>query len=274
MLPRLLTIRIFSFSVLAMLSFLPVAAQDSYEMGEDTIYIGAKAKMKDEDKLPGKVYINVDHNPGKGQNISSLVRKAVKFPSKAKKEDVQGNVVYVRYLVDTDGKVSEASVLTSASPSLDEEALRVVNSLPRLTPALKHGKPVPVYMTIPVSFPKIKRPGDVLSKTGHWMPEYKGGDKALIKYIQDNLKYPEAAARNKIEGLVVLRFVVSPEGKVTELKIVKNAHYEMDKEALRVVSSMEDWIPAISGGRRISVFYTLPVNFKLKKDNRTTRVYP
>ena len=95
-------------------------------------------------------------------------------------------------------------------------------------------------------------------------PEFPGGEKELMKYIKDNLKYPVISQENGVEGRVVVRFVVNKQGEATDVEILKGLDSACDKEAIRVIESMPQWIPGERGGRAVDVYYTLPVMFKLQ----------
>ena len=95
------------------------------------------------------------------------------------------------------------------------------------------------------------------------MPEFKGGMDALMKYLGDNVTYPEKAKEEKIEGKVFVSFVVNEKGKVTQVKIDKGANKLLDKEALRVINKMPDWAPGKHEGKNVNVKMHLPINFKL-----------
>lgn len=97
------------------------------------------------------------------------------------------------------------------------------------------------------------------------MPQFPGGDAELMKYIGSNLKYPTIAAENGVEGRVVIQFVVSKDGSISDVKVVRSLDPSCDKEAQRVVRSMPKWIPGKQNGRAVAVYYTLPVLFKLQK---------
>ncbi|MEN9918936.1 MAG: hypothetical protein RL662_1372 [Bacteroidota bacterium] len=97
------------------------------------------------------------------------------------------------------------------------------------------------------------------------MPQFPGGDSELMKFIGSNLKYPTIAAENGIEGRVVIRFVVSSDGTVKDVQVVRALDPSCDKEAVRVVKSMPKWVPGKQNGRNVPVYYTLPVLFKLQK---------
>lgn len=96
------------------------------------------------------------------------------------------------------------------------------------------------------------------------MATFVGGEKELFKYIKQNLKYPEGAINCKHEDKVISRFCVRATGEITDIKILRGKYEELNKEVLRLVSSMPNWEPAVSRGKKICMEYTLPFNFSLK----------
>ncbi len=95
------------------------------------------------------------------------------------------------------------------------------------------------------------------------MPQYPGGQTELLRYIAENLKYPSIAQENGIQGRVVLRFVVTKNGTVGEVQVLRSLDPACDKEAVRVVKSIPKWIPGKQNGNNVAVWFTLPVTFKL-----------
>lgn len=95
------------------------------------------------------------------------------------------------------------------------------------------------------------------------MAEFPGGDEALIKFIQENVKYPAEAKKKGIEGTVYVTFVVNKEGKVENVKLQKGIDPSCDEEALRVISTLPQFIPGKQqNGKPVSVLYNIPVKFK------------
>ncbi len=94
------------------------------------------------------------------------------------------------------------------------------------------------------------------------MPEFPGGQVALVKYLSKNIKYPSKYKKEKVNGRVFVSFVINKEGKVTQPKILRSLNEECDAEALRVISKMPDWIPGEKEGRKVAVQFGLPVNFE------------
>lgn len=100
------------------------------------------------------------------------------------------------------------------------------------------------------------------------MPEFPGGENALRNYLGNKTNYPEEAIENNLEGRAYVKFVITKEGEISQIKIAKSSGHEMlDKEALRVVEGMPDWKPGRQRGEKVNVSFTVPINFKLDDDS-------
>lgn len=97
------------------------------------------------------------------------------------------------------------------------------------------------------------------------MPQFPGGDVALMKFLQHNVNYPPTAAERNIQGKVVVMFVVEKTGHVGEVKVVRTADTELDAEAVRVCRLLPDFIPGKLNGQPVDVWYSMPVTFKLQE---------
>lgn len=95
------------------------------------------------------------------------------------------------------------------------------------------------------------------------MPEYPGGMQAMIEFLQANMKYPEDAAKQKVEGRVMVQFVVETDGSVTDVHVAKQVFPSLDAEAIRVVQAMPKWTPGKDKGRVVRVKYNLPIVFRM-----------
>lgn len=93
--------------------------------------------------------------------------------------------------------------------------------------------------------------------------EFPGGMPALMKWLSSNIRYPEAAQQNDIQGRVIVRFVVEKDGSIGQASVVKGVDKDLDREALRVVKKMPKWQSAKNNGVTVRSYFTLPVNFKL-----------
>lgn len=95
-------------------------------------------------------------------------------------------------------------------------------------------------------------------------PSFPGGQGALMAYLRDHINYPAVAQENGVQGRVVLQFVVEPNGSISGVKVVRGVDPSLDKEAVRVVKGMPNWIPGKQNGQAVRVRFTLPVQFKLQ----------
>jgi protein TonB len=95
-------------------------------------------------------------------------------------------------------------------------------------------------------------------------PEFPGGKEALMKWLDNHLKYPSVAQRMGVEGKVVVEFIVDENGKISEAEIKESLHRLCDREALRLINSMPDWIPGEKNGVKTLIKYTLSVPFILE----------
>ncbi|MDE6146042.1 MAG: energy transducer TonB, partial [Muribaculaceae bacterium] len=89
-------------------------------------------------------------------------------------------------------------------------------------------------------------------------PQFPGGEKAMYEYLSKNIRYPEMAQQNNISGRVTVQFVVEKNGAIGEVKVVRGKDPDLDKEAVRVVKSMPNFIPGKMNGQAVRVWYTLP----------------
>ncbi len=95
-------------------------------------------------------------------------------------------------------------------------------------------------------------------------PMFPGGDAAMFEYLAANLKYPEEAKKTRIGGRVICQFVVTSEGQIGDVKVMRGVSPELDQEAVRVIKAMPAWTPGQHNGQAVSVRYTLPIMFELQ----------
>ena len=95
------------------------------------------------------------------------------------------------------------------------------------------------------------------------MPQFPGGQAAMMKFIADSLRYPSVACENRIEGRVVVQFVVDCEGNILNPLVVWSVDPLLDREAIRLVKLMPKWIPGRQNGKPVNVVCLVPIRFKL-----------
>jgi TonB family protein len=127
---------------------------------------------------------------------------------------------------------------------------------------MKNGKREVMSVTV-----KAKKPAEE-SEEGAFnvveqMPQFPGGDIELMKFLSENVKYPEAALKAGTQGRVVAQFIVGADGSITNVKVLKNVSDEIDAEAVRVINAMPKWKPGMQSGKAVRVKYTIPVTFRL-----------
>jgi protein TonB len=103
-------------------------------------------------------------------------------------------------------------------------------------------------------------------------PVFPGGDQAFLKYITNNLKYPEIAKLIGLKGKVFVSFVVDHDGTITDVKPIRCLGAGCESEAVRVISMSPKWSPGMSKGKTVRVVYTIPINFYFLDDSRTTYI--
>lgn len=105
---------------------------------------------------------------------------------------------------------------------------------------------------------------EIVDETVDQMASYPGGIPALMDFLNENIKYPEQAEREGIEGRVVAGFIVERDGSVSNIEILKSVHPLLDAEVVRVMSLMPNWIPGKQHGMPIRTRYSMPVTFRLQ----------
>lgn len=110
--------------------------------------------------------------------------------------------------------------------------------------------------------PQDERPYEVVEE----MPQFPGGMNALMTFIGQNLRYPIDDAKSKVEGRVLVRFVIEKDGTVNDVEVLRSLSPNCDAEAVRVVKAMPKWSPGIQKGKEVRVYFTLPILYKLTKN--------
>ena len=238
--------------------------------------------------------------PGGNKFLMLYLANNVQYPEDAWNNDIEGKVI-VKFVVEKDGSIGETRILRSVHPLLDEEALRVVRSMPRWQPGKNNGVVVRSWFTLPVSFKISGKDRDatndrqqvddhermqqivvestddryVTSGRNHnsepeqiftaveQQAKYPGGQGALMKFLSSNIHYPESAQQDNIQGRVIVKFVVEKDGSIGPAQVVKGVEHALDQEALRVVREMPRWQPGKNDGVAVRSWLTLPVTFRL-----------
>lgn len=119
---------------------------------------------------------------------------------------------------------------------------------------------------VPIPNPYInpKSSEEVFGDVAEQMPSFPGGDRKLMEYLSENIRYPEECEEICVQGRVIVSFIVEKDGSISNVKVAKSLDPLLDKEAVRVVSGMPKWIPGRQNGVAVRVRYIIPVTFRLQ----------
>jgi periplasmic protein TonB len=95
------------------------------------------------------------------------------------------------------------------------------------------------------------------------MPQFPGGDAALLKFLTNNIRFPETARKEGVSGVVHMKFVIDENGNIINISCLRSPAEVLTEEAVRVLRMMPKWLPGIQSGKKVSVTMTLPVHFRL-----------
>ena len=221
--------------------------------------------------------------PGGEAALMKFINENLRYPATAIENGIQGRVV-VQFVVKKDGSVGDVKVLRGVDPALDQEAIRVCKTLPKFIPGKRrdNGEPINAWVTLPITFKLDEAPNniqtdkseDMANDTIHnrelifrhveQMPEFPGGEAALMRFINENLRYPVAAIENGIQGRVTVQFVVKKDGSVDDVTVLHGVDSALDQEAIRVCKTLPKFIPGKQNGQPVNVWFTLPIFFRLE----------
>src|SRR5665648_36966 len=153
-------------------------------------------------------------------------------------------------------KVADLILITENDAIIDEDPIIDDTGVDNLTA---------IYAAIQITSPKeVDKDEEKIFITADEMPEFPGGNLALLNYLNQNVKYPVIAVENGITGKVTVNFVVNIDGTISDARILRGVDPSLDKEALRVVNSLPQWKPGKQSGKVVRVSFPVPINFVLQ----------
>ena len=210
----------------------------------------------------------------RGTTIRTLADKDGKFKLQVKK----GDVIVVSYVGLQTQQISVNSANLVVWMDEDVQSLEGMVVYAANDAEAKAGKGGPVvfdmpieeankkvkYTEVKVEETEVQQKEEVIFQVVEQMPEFPGGMYEAMKFLAKNIKYPAAAQEAKIEGRVIVQFVVQKDGSISGVQTVQGVSPELDAEAIRVVSLMPKWNPGKQRGQAVSVKYTMPIMFRLQ----------
>ena len=246
---------------------------------------GISSVSAQQKKASGKIIEKPDIDPiftGGSGEMNRFISSSLKYPREASEKNAQGLVVY-QFIVEKDGSLSNFELLHRADPLLNDEALRIIKSMPPWRPAKHKGEFVRAKSYVPMYFKLNKNAKSqnsaikaAIAKTDtkliensdiytivDQMPNYPEGEKALSKYLSDKITYPRDALQEGIQGSILCSFIVGKDGRISNIEIVKGLSSSLDDEAIRVLSLMPRWNAGINNGEKVNVKCLLPIDFTI-----------
>lgn len=253
-----------------------------------------------QDTLPENIYLAVDIGPenlpsfpGDFKAMSKYIEDSLRYPEKAQAAKIGGRV-HLKFVVLEDGSIYKPRIIKGISPlpldyGLNEEAIRLIQSMPKWNPGTKDGVPVAVYCFESIDFDleawhkksdssetEISEDGDSEEELKEeeedvehveTMPEFPGGQQNLFRFIGGNIRYPPKARDKGIQGTVFIGYVIMEDGSLEDIRIKHGLPYgaeALELEAMRMVEIMPNWIPGTQDGEPVRVAFTLPIRFKVE----------
>lgn len=180
-------------------------------------------------------------------NFSHLKQRIIMMNKK--KSNAAGHIKYALFVLPAFALLVAGNISCSQDASQTEDAKEEV-----VAPVSPEAKEVPADSTAK----------EEVFMVAEQMPEFPGGMKEMLKFLQENVKYPENAMKNNVQGRVIVQFVVEKDGTLTEFKVARSVDPDLDAEALRVLQTMPKWKPGMQRGKIVRVKFTVPVSFKLQ----------
>ncbi len=232
-----------------------------------TNILNTQAQTEQSDNLEDQVYVIVDQMPefpGGVQQMYDYMIELFVFPDDAISNGVKGTI-HLDFIVEKDGSLSDIKVLRGIGQGCDEEAVRVLETMPAWTPGMHEGQVVRVAYKMPlfIEIEASENSNDEVYTIVEQMPEFPGGPNAMFEHIASQIKYPQKARDNRIQGRVFVHFVIETDGSISNITVLKGIGHGCDEEAIRVVESMPRWKPGIQRDKPVRVSFNLPIRFSL-----------
>ena len=216
------------------------------------------------EKKTEEIFVVVENQaefPGGNGAMMQFLADSIRYPVSAMQKGIQGSVI-CNFVVMKDGTISDVQVVRGVDPTLDAEAVRVLKLMPDWKPGKQRGQAVNVRYTLPVVFrlsgkePKViidelKTNESVLQVQASVSStfDFPGEQNGLFKFVSDRIKYPVEAQKKGLQGLVNASFSVANTGDITDVKIESGENEILNKEVLRVINEMPQWVK----GKRLLV---------------------
>ncbi len=202
--------------------------------------------------------------PGGDSGCNNYLRNTLVYPEQALADSIEGKV-YVEFVVETDGSISNVKIIRGIGGDCDEEVLRIISDMPAWAPGKLNGIPVRVSKTLPVNF-RFTIPPPSQTKIYldvDTLPSFPEGLVELKKFINNNIEVAEIHDHFKDSTIVNVYFVVETDGRISNVTAPDSVCFGCNEEAVKLVQKMPKWKPGIQWGKTVRVSYNLPIKFSL-----------
>ena len=274
------------------LAFLLVAGNSVYAKNDKSNY-AMESQQSSQKKVSKSNYIftNVEKQAQFVNGSDALlkyIKSEMKYPKDALINNVMGRV-FVNFIIEKDGSISDVKIFKGVNESLDKEAIRIIESMPKWIPAEQNGEIVRVRYNSSINFvlpAELNTEGLTIQtndedkndffykqdkayidhfETFSEMILFPGGEEAYNKFVIENIKYPEIAKDKGIQGFVSVNYAINKDGEIYNIKVRESADPILDKEVVNTIKSMPKWIIRDKDKYGVSV-KNLPVIFRLQND--------
>ena len=246
--------------------------------------IVAKAQLPSKDS----VFVAVEVMPHfKNGDFLTYIAQNVRYPANSYLNHIQGKV-FVQFIIEHDGSLTNAKIIRPVSPDIDAEALRVINSSPKWLPGIQNGRTVRVIFTVPITFRIQPQKTDSIAKQNaapdsdilnatvesveppkagigiifaavEYEPGFPGGMDKFNEFIKNFEKehFPDI----KIQGRTIVTFVVEPDGTLSSPQVLRSTDPALVDATLTMIKNCPKWVPGIQNRKHVRVQYTVKVDF-------------
>ncbi len=231
-------------------------------------------------KTPYVALFQKSNFPGGENRFYEWISANMHYPSDKRNSGIEGEVS-MRFSIDTSGKPFDITVQKYSDSVFSKEAVTLLGKMPNWTPFLIDGEKTNSTYNIPIKF-QLKDSDNGYNYYGEEnellnlndepvysfaseMPEFTGGTEQMYSFIKENIQYPEIALENGVEAKIPVSIVIRKNGEITRIKVLKQAGWGLDEEAVRIIKSMPPWKPGKTDGIPVNVKFIIQIKFNINE---------
>lgn len=206
-------------------------------------------------------------------NIDKVIEEEFKLPEGLEYDN--DLVLKIKFTVNTEGDIEDVEVLGTENEELIKEAMRIVSILPKLEPARRGGEAVSQNITLPVFSSRDDDGTPLQFAVVEKRPVFPGCEdfesedernlcfqQKMGQHIGANFRFPETARKEGAGGVIIVNFIIEKDGSISEARILRSVHPDLDEEALRVILLLPNFYPAMQRGKPVRMSFNMPINAK------------